>query len=96
VNARAAWADSGGFALAQLGIPLACASLGLVAESRGGTAAPAVLVVVGLLSLAWSLLTALGLGLPLLVPSLLLLLAAAPSWDHRNAAGTRGAPAPGE
>ena len=84
--AGAVWADSGAFFFVLFGIPIVCAALALVAERASGTtAASASVAVLGVLSLAWSLVTGLGIGLVLLVPSLLLLAAAMISWvDRRN------------
>ena len=82
---RAAWADSGAFALVLFGVPLACGVLALWAERASGTMlAPAVVALLGAVSVGWSLLTGLGLGLGFLLPSLLLLAAAMISWVDRG------------
>ena len=81
------WEDSGSFALVLFGVPLLCAALALWAERAGTRAAPGVVAVLGVVSLAWSLLTGLGIGLGFLLPSLLLLVAAMISWvDRRHSA----------
>jgi hypothetical protein len=81
---RFALEDSGAFAVVLFGIPLACAAFALWAEHVIKTMlAPAVVAALGVVSLAWSLLTALGIGGAFLLPSLLLLLAATVSWIHR-------------
>ncbi|WP_346623455.1 hypothetical protein [Blastococcus montanus] len=67
------------------GVPLACAALALWAENASVTApAPAVVAVLGAVSVGWSLLTGPGLGLWFLLPSLLLLVAAMISWIDRG------------
>ncbi|MCZ2861265.1 hypothetical protein [Blastococcus sp. VKM Ac-2987] len=82
---RAAWADSGAFALVLFGVPLACAALALWAESGSSTLlAPAVVTGCGAVSVGWSLVTGLGIGLGFLLPSLLLLVAATISWVDRG------------
>ena len=82
---RWAWADSGSFALVLFGVPLVCTASALWAERVSRTMlAPAVVAVLAAVSLAWSLLTAGGVGLGFLVPSVLLLLAAMVSWLHRS------------
>src|SRR3712207_6281528 len=74
---RLAWEDSGRFALVLFGVPLLCAVVALVAERSSRTAlAPAVVGLLGAVSLAWSLLTGLGIGLAFALPSVLLLFAA--------------------
>ncbi|MGY2085942.1 hypothetical protein [Blastococcus sp. SYSU DS0539] len=84
-SGRAAWADSGGFALVLFGVPLTCGLLALWAERASGTMlAPAVVALLGAVSVGWSLLTGLGLGLGFLLPSLLLLAAATISWVDRG------------
>ncbi|MGY1720720.1 hypothetical protein ACI8AG_16915 [Blastococcus sp. SYSU DS0552] len=81
---RMVWADSGAFAFLLFGVPLACAALALWVESATASRrAPAVLVVLAAVSVGWSLLNGLGIGLALLLPSLLLLAAAVASWTHR-------------
>jgi hypothetical protein len=94
------WADSGSFAVILFGIPLVCAAGAWVAERAGrGSLAPAVVAVLGVVSLAWSLLTAGGLGYALVPSSLLLLVAAAVSWvdrrEHRSGGWKAGRPARG-
>lgn len=84
------WRDSGSFVLLLFGAPALCAVGALWAERAGRSLlAPAVVAVLGLLSLGWSLLTALGLGLLLLPSSLLLIGAAAVSWTDRRGAARR-------
>ncbi len=81
---RTGWADSGSFVLVLFGIPVVCATVALWAERRSRTKlAPAVVAALGVVSLTWALLTALGIGLVLVPPSVLLLLAALVSWLHR-------------
>ena len=78
------WEDSGSFALVLFGVPAGCAVVSLGAERSTGTmVAPAVVAVLGLASVGWSLLTGLGIGGLFLVPSFLLLLAAGRSWGDR-------------
>ena len=85
------WADSGSFAVVLFGTPAACAAVALAVERTSRTAlAPAVVAALAMVSLAWALITALGIGLVLVAPSFLLLLAAVVSWLHR--AGRRSAP----
>ncbi|MGY1917272.1 hypothetical protein [Blastococcus sp. SYSU DS0973] len=92
-SGRAAWEDSGAFALVLFGVPLACAALALLAESAGAPVlAPAVVAVLGAASVGWSLLTGLGLGPGLLLPSLLLLVAAMISRVDRRRDRTRRPP----
>lgn len=82
---RLAWEDSGAFAFALFGVPLLCTAAALWAERSGTTVlAPVVVAVLGLISVAWSLLTGLGIGLGFLLPSLLLLVAATVSWVERR------------
>lgn len=82
---RFAWADSGPFALVLFGIPLFSAALALWAERALATMlAPAVIAGVAVVSLAWSLVTGLGIGLGFLLPSLLLLVAAMVSAVDRR------------
>lgn len=82
---RFAWEDSGSFAIALFGVPLVCAALALGTERASGTAlAPAVVAALGVVSVGWSLLTAGGIGLGFLLPSLLLLVAAMTSWADRQ------------
>src|SRR3712207_1013707 len=79
------WADSGPFVLVLFGIPVVCTTVALWAERRSRTMlAPAVVTALALVSRSWALLTALGIGLVLVVPSVLLLLAAVVSWLHRT------------
>ena len=86
-----AWQDSGPFVLVLFGVPALCAAAALWAERAGRSMlAPGVVGALGLLSLVWTLITGLGLGLLFLPSSLLLLGAAAVSWNHRN----RNAPRP--
>ena len=90
---RAVWDDSGAFALALFGVPLLCAAGALGAERAvRGPAAPLVVGALAAVSLAWSLVVALGFG-QLLVPSLLLVAAAFLSWADRRT--DRTAPLPG-
>ena len=85
LQGRAAWEDSGGFAFVLFGIPLGCAAVALVAERPGGALlAPAVVAVAGVVSLAWSLLTAGGIGLGFAPSSMLLVVAALRSWADRR------------
>jgi hypothetical protein len=82
---RFAWEDSGAFALILFAVPLLCTLGALGVERAGGrTLAPAIVAVLGLVSLSWSLLTGLGIGVGFLLPSFLLLLAAAVSRTHRT------------
>lgn len=82
---RLAWEDSGSFALALFGVPLLCTACALWAERSMATRwAPAVVAPLGVVSLGWSLLTGLGIGLGFLLPSLLLLVAALVSWADRQ------------
>lgn len=86
------WEDSGSFAFLLFGIPGGCTALALVVERATGTmVAPAVIAVLGLVSVGWSLITAGGIGLVFLVPSLLLLLAAGLSWSDRGRNASRPA-----
>jgi hypothetical protein len=81
---RPAVEDSGAFALVLFGIPLLCATLALWAERTSATMpAPAVVAVLGLVSLAWAVVTGLGIGLVFLPSAFLLLVAAGASWRHR-------------
>ena len=85
---RWVWADSGSFALVLFGAPLACTTLALWVERASRTVlAPAVVAVLAAVPLAWSLVTAGGVGLGFLGPSLLLLLAATVSCLHRSRRG---------
>jgi hypothetical protein len=79
------WADSGSFAVVLFGIPVVCTVLALVAEraSRKLTAS-AVVAVLGVVCLAWSLLTAGGLGYGFVPSSLLLMVAATVSSVDRQ------------
>jgi hypothetical protein len=83
-----AWEDSGAFAFLLFGVPLVCAALALAAERvPGSTIAPLIVTVLGLVSVGWSVVTGLGIGLAFLLPSLLLLVAAMVSWvDRRGSA----------
>ena len=86
---RSVWEDSGSFLFLLFGVPLACAALALVVEGAGRTRlASSVIAVLGLVSLAWSLLTGLGIGGALLLPSSLLLVAALISWVDRQGRNT--------
>lgn len=87
-----AWEDIGSFAVVLFGVPLLCAAAALWAELAGGSrVAPVLVAATGLVSVAWSVLTGLGIGLALLLPSLLLLVAAMISWvDRRDAAAPMG------
>jgi hypothetical protein len=81
--------DSGSFAVVLFGVPLACAALALWAEGASRTQlAPALVAVLGVASLAWSLLTAGGIGFGFVPSSLLLLVAATVSWFDRQERGT--------
>ena len=83
-SGREFWSDSGPFSLALLGVPLVCAAGALVAERAGpGHRASAVVGVLAAVSLVWSLVLALAIGL-LLVPSLLLVAATLVSWADRR------------
>ena len=87
--ARTVWADSGPFLFVLFGIPVVCTTVALWAERRSRTMlAPAVVAALAVVSLTWALLTALGIGLVLVPPSVLLLLAAVVSWLHRTGGGT--------
>lgn len=82
---RVVWADSGPFVLVLFGIPAACTAIALWAERTSRTMlAPGVLAVLAAVCLAWSSITALGIGLVFVVPSSLLLVAAVVSWSHRT------------
>jgi hypothetical protein len=82
---RTAIEDSGSFAVILFAIPLVCAAGALWAERASRTMlAPAVVAVLAVISIGWSLLTGLGIGGAFLVPSLLLLAAAMFSWLHRQ------------
>ncbi|UOY00863.1 hypothetical protein [Blastococcus sp. PRF04-17] len=88
---RLAWEDSGRFAFVLFGVPLACGVLALLAETVGRTAvASGVVGALAVMSLAWSLVTGLGIGLAFLLPSLLLLGAAAASWGDRRRHASSG------
>ena len=81
---RLVWADSGSFVFVLFGVPVVCTAVALWAERASRTMlAPAVVAALGAVSLAWSLLTAGGIGFGFVLPSLLLLLAATASWVHR-------------
>ena len=81
---RAVWEDSGSFAVALFGVPLLCTAGAFWAERAGrGVAAPVVVGALAAVSLVWSLVTALGFGL-LLVPALVLVVAALVSWADRR------------
>ena len=83
-HGQAAWDDSRAFALALFGVPLLCASAALGAERAiRGPAAPVVVGLLAAVSLAWSLVVALGFG-QLLVPALLLVAATLVSWADRR------------
>lgn len=75
-----AWDDSGAFAFVLVGVPVLAAALALSAVPAGR--ATALTWIAAVVMLGWSLITALGLGIYFLVPSLLLFLAAAMS-THR-------------
>lgn len=78
------WADSGSVILVLFGIPVVCTAVALWAERTSRTLlAPAVIAALALVSVSWSLLTAGGIGLVFMLPSLLLLLAAMVSWLHK-------------
>jgi hypothetical protein len=82
---QAAWEDSGSFAFVLFGVPLVCAVVALATERATGTRiAPVVVAGVGLVSLAWSLVTAGGIGIGFAPSSLLLLVAALVSWTDRR------------
>ncbi|MGY2002454.1 hypothetical protein [Blastococcus sp. SYSU DS1024] len=86
---RFVWEDSGSFAFLMFGVPLACTALALVAERAGRTRlASGVVAALGLVSVAWSLITGLGIGGAFLLPSCLLLVAALISWVDRQRRGT--------
>lgn len=81
----AVWADSGSVALILFGVPTVFAAVALWVECASRTMlAPAVVSVLAVASLVWSLVTALGVGFGLLVPSLLLVVAAMISWVDRR------------
>lgn len=83
------WADSGSSAVVLFGVPLACTACALRVERASGTTpAAAVRSALAVVSLVWSLLTALGIGPLFLVSSLLLLVAATASWTHRTGPGS--------
>ncbi|MDK3258044.1 hypothetical protein [Blastococcus capsensis] len=87
---RVAWEDSGSFAFVLFGVPALWAAVALWAERPAGTmVAPAVIAVLGLVSVGWSLVTGLGIGPLFVVPSFLLLLAAGRAW---SGSGRNGSP----
>ncbi|MCZ2828056.1 hypothetical protein O2W14_04310 [Modestobacter sp. VKM Ac-2986] len=90
----AGWQAGGWWSAVLFGVPLTCAAGALVAE-RGirGRLAPVVVGALAVVSLGWSLLTGLGIGLGFLLPALLLVVATLVSGVDR-ATGTRG-PLPG-
>ncbi|MCZ2812022.1 hypothetical protein O2W15_11315 [Modestobacter sp. VKM Ac-2979] len=89
---RMVWEDSGSFVFLLFGIPAVCAALALWVECANRTMlAPAIVAVLAVVSLVWSLITGLGVGWGLLVPSLLLLVAAMISGVDRRP--VRSAPA---
>ena len=82
---RLVWEDSGSFAVVLFGVPVACAFVALwVERATASRLAPAVVTVVAAVSLAWTLLTAGGIGAVFLLPSALLLGAAMLSWLDRQ------------
>ncbi|MCZ2818137.1 hypothetical protein [Modestobacter sp. VKM Ac-2984] len=85
------WEDSGSIVFLLFGVPAVFAAVALGVECASRTMlAPAVVAVLAVASLVWSLVTALGVGFGLLVPSLLLLVAAMISWvDRRPERATR-------
>ncbi|SET59493.1 hypothetical protein [Geodermatophilus poikilotrophus] len=90
---RTGWADSGPFVLVLFGIPVVCTAVALWVEGTSRTMlAPAVVAALAVVSLSWALLTALGIGLVLVAPSVLLLLAALASWLHRTGRDTAAPP----
>ena len=92
-SGRTVWADSGSFVLVLFGVPVVCTAVALWAERRSRTMlAPAVVAALAGVSLWWALLTALGIGLVLVPPSVLLLLAALVSWLHRAGRDTAASP----
>ncbi|MCZ2811504.1 hypothetical protein O2W15_08645 [Modestobacter sp. VKM Ac-2979] len=79
------WETSGSLGFLLFGPPVVCSALALwVERARGTVLAPAVVAALGVVSVAWALLTLLGGGLYLLVPALLLLVAAMVSWVDRR------------
>ena len=83
--------DSGVFVVLLFGVPLACTVGALVVTRVCASGAGALLVAaLGVVSLVWSVVTALGAGPGLLLPSLLLLVAALGiRGQGRPAAGDR-------
>jgi len=89
---RSVWADSGWFVAVLFGVPLVCTAGALTAERTSrSTLAPVVVGLLAAVSLGWSLLTAGGVGLVLLIPSLLLVVATLVSWADRRPDSTRPA-----
>ena len=86
------WEDSGAFAFILFGMPLACTAVALAAERASRKMiAPAVVAGLALISLAWSLVTAGGIGIGFAPSSLLMLVAALVSWaDRRNSSRPEG------
>ncbi len=79
-----AWEDSGSFAVVLFGIPVvATAGVLWVELATRGLGAWTVSAALAAISLTWSLITGLGLGLFLLLPSSLLVVAVAASLGHR-------------
>ena len=91
-SGREFWADSGAFSLVLLGVPPACAAGALWAERAGrGRLVPVVVGGLAAVSLLWSLVLALAVGV-LLVPSLLLVAATLVSWADRRPDRTASLP----
>jgi hypothetical protein len=85
-----AWDDSGSIAILLFGIPAACAAIALgVERATRTTVGPALVAALAAVSVGWSLITGLGIGLVFLVPSFLLLAAAAASWGDRSRGAVR-------
>ena len=83
-----AWRDSGSFAFALVGVPVASAGLVLGIGLAGRPTALAAWIAAAVM-LAWSLVTSLGLGAYFLGPSVLMMVAAVASTPGRRAPKAR-------
>ena len=82
---REVWQDSGAFVLVLYGVPLVLAAVALWAErATRSILAPAVVGASGVVSTAWALVNAGGVGFGLAPSALLLLFAAVFSWTDRR------------
>ena len=84
VLVRPAWQDSGAFALVLVGVPVVPATIVLALTLTGRRATLATWVAAAV-ALGWGLLTSLGLGLYLLGPAVLMLVAAVAAGRDRPA-----------